>query len=174
LTIERNNLFIPSKLDYARGVRPAVDCILCSIIEGDAVVERLELWRDSNVLVTANIHPYNPGHLMVLPLRHVVDPRDLTPLEWQAMNRTVCKCMSVLEGAYQPSGFNVGFNTGGASGASIDHLHMHIVPRYHRELGFMDIIGGSRIIVEDPVRMVEQLSVFFQGWSSVEENGVEK
>jgi hypothetical protein len=52
--------------------------------------------------------------------------------------------------AYSPQGYNIGWNIGDASGASISHLHMHVVPRYHRELGFIDIIGGAKIIVEDP------------------------
>ncbi len=59
-------------------------------------------------------------------------------------------CLDVLESVYAPHGFNLGYNIGEAGGASIEHLHLHIVPRYRRETGFIDIIGETKIIVEDP------------------------
>jgi ATP adenylyltransferase len=71
----------------------------------------------------------------------------------------------VLTHAYQPRGFNVGYNMGESSGASIPHLHLHVVPRYPRELGFMDVIGGARIIIEDPNVTQEKLHKIFQEFS---------
>ena len=147
----RNNLFVPNKLAYIKGkARPNVDCILCAIVEGNDQVERLEVYQSALFTVSLNLYPYTPGHLLVFPKRHIVDVRELTQAEVLELHTTQILCIDVLERVYQPRGYNVGYNIGDASGASIQHLHLHIVPRYPRELGFIDIIGEARIIVEDP------------------------
>lgn len=158
----RHNLFIPNKKDYVMGTRPDVECILCSVIAGDPTVKSLEVYRNDLIMISANLYPYNPGHLMVIPLRHVQNPREMTPLELAAVNEGVFMIMDVLDKMYMPQGYNVGYNYGSASGASIDHFHQHVVPRFARELGFMDILAGSRIIVEDPFELVKQLKIRFK------------
>lgn len=161
LSPERRNLFIPNKRDYVMGDKPKVDCILCSVIERDERVCSLEVFRDDTVMVSVNLYPYNPGHLMICPLRHVEDIRDLTPAEELRINEVLRVSLDVLEKMYDPRGFNVGYNFGPASGASIKHIHMHVVPRFHSEVGFLDILSGARIIVEDPCELVKKLRVAF-------------
>jgi ATP adenylyltransferase len=156
-TKERAHLFVPSKAAYARGHRPAVDCILCEIAEGRDTVDRLEVHRTEHFLVSLNLHPYNPGHLMVFPVRHVLHPREFTGDEVANLHALQLKALAVLDELYRPRGYNVGYNLGHASGASIAHYHLHVVPRYERELGFMDIIGGAKIMVEDPIRTRDRL-----------------
>ena len=147
----RDNLFVPNKLAYVKGkARPEVDCILCAIIEGNDQVDRLEVYQSALFTVSLNLYPYTPGHLLIFPKRHLVDVRQLTEAEVLELHTVQRSCLEILDGVYQPHGYNVGYNIGGASGASIEHLHVHIVPRYPRELGFIDVIGGARIIVEDP------------------------
>ncbi len=147
----RKNLFVPGKIEYARGEkRPDVECILCAIVAESDEVARLEVYRSELFVVTLNIYPYSPGHLMVFPKRHVTDPRMLNDKEIAELHRMQSVCLDVLESVYEPRGFNVGYNVGEAGGASIAHLHLHIVPRYRREIGFIDIIAGTKIIVEDP------------------------
>ena len=147
----RNNLFVPNKLAYIKGkARPNVDCILCAIVERNDQVERLEVYQSALFTVSLNLYPYTPGHLLVFPKRHIVDVRELTPAEVLELHTVQALCLNILDTVYQPRGYNVGYNIGDASGASIQHLHLHIVPRYPRELGFIDIIGEARIIVEDP------------------------
>ena len=147
----RKNLFIPGKIKYARGEeRPDVECILCAIVAGSDEVARLEVYRSELFVVTLNIYPYSPGHLMVFPKRHVTDPRMLNFKELAERQEMQSLCLDVLESVYEPHGFNVGYNVGEAGGASIAHLHLHIVPRYRREIGFIEIIAGTKIIVEDP------------------------
>ncbi len=148
---KRNNLFVPDKMEYVRGKRrPDVECILCAIVEGNDKVTRLEVHRSELFVVTLNLYPYAPGHLMVFPKRHITDPRMLDGEEAQEIHREQGLCLDVLESVYSPHGFNLGYNVGDAGGASIAHLHLHIVPRYRRETGFIDIIAGTKIIVEDP------------------------
>jgi ATP adenylyltransferase len=147
----RDNLFVPNKLAYIKGkARPDVECILCAIVEGNEQVERLEVHHAEHFTVSLNLYPYSPGHLLIFPNRHVVDVRELTQAEVVELHNLQCRCMEVLDGVYHPHGYNVGYNIGHASGASIPHLHLHIVPRYPRELGFVDVINGAKIIVEDP------------------------
>ena len=145
------NLFVPDKIEYVRGKRrPDVECILCAIVERSNKVTRLEVHRSELFVVSLNLYPYTPGHLMVFPKRHITDPRMLNDEEMQELHRMQGLCLDVLESVYTPHGFNLGYNLGDASGASIAHLHLHIVPRYRRETGFIDIISGIKIIVEDP------------------------
>jgi len=147
----RINLFVPDKLEYVRGMkRPDVECILCAIVEGKDKVVRLEAYRSNLFVVALNLYPYTPGHLMVFPKRHITDPRMLSNEEIIELHRVQNLSLDVLEEVYAPHGFNLGYNIGEAGGASINHIHLHIVPRYRRELGFIDIISGAKIIIEDP------------------------
>lgn len=147
----RDNLFVPNKMDYVKGkAKPNVECILCAIVQGDDRVERLDIYRGELFTISLNLYPYSPGHLMIFPNRHIVDVREFTPEEVIELHHLQCRSLEVLDRVYQPYGYNLGFNVGQASGASIPHVHAHVVPRYPRELGFIDVITGARIIVEDP------------------------
>ncbi len=159
----RQNLFVPNKMSYARGKnRPDVACILCAIVEGDEKVERLEVHRTQLFTISLNLYPYSPGHLVIFPNRHVLDIRELNGTEVKQLHELQCLSVEVLGDVYQPRGYNVGYNMGEASGASISHLHLHIVPRYPRELGFIDVISGARIIIEEPNATQEKLKQVFQ------------
>ncbi len=159
----RSNLFVPGKMGYARGgERPDVECILCAIVEEDDSVTRLDVHRSRLFVVALNLYPYTPGHLMVFPKRHITDPRMLNDEEVTELHRVQALCLDVLDGLYTPHGFNLGYNIGDAGGASIEHLHLHIVPRYRRETGFIDIIAGAKIIVEDPNVSLSRLREAFR------------
>ncbi len=159
----RQNLFVPNKMPYAKGKnRPDVDCILCGIVEKNEKVECLEVHRTDLFVISLNLYPYSPGHLLIFPKRHIIDVRELSSEEVLHLHNLQCLSFEVLTHAYQPRGFNIGYNMGEASGASIPHLHLHVVPRYPRELGFMDVIGGTRIIIEDPNVTQEKLYGIFQ------------
>ena len=155
------NHIVAEKMAYARGERPAVDCILCAIAEGDPQVENLRVYEGAEHFVTMNLYPYNAGHLMVVPRRHMEDVREMKMEEMQALHRMQCLTLDVLEAEYQPGGFNIGYNIGPTSGASIPHLHLQIVPRYKSEVGFFEIFSDSRIIVEHPHVTRERLRKAF-------------
>ena len=161
----QNNLFIPNKLEYVRGdKRPDVECILCAIVEKNDKVVRLEVYRSDLFVIALNLYPYAPGHLMIFPKRHITDPRMLTHDEVIELHKMQNLSIDALEKVYSPQGFNVGYNIGEAGGASISHLHLHVVPRYKREIGFIDIIGGVKIIVEDPNVSLSRLK---EGFSEI-------
>lgn len=155
--MKRRALLVPSKRKYVRGVRPKVDCILCAVRRGDPKVDRLLLATDNYCYVTMNLFPYNPGHLMVVPNRHVVDVRECTREERDSMREWTDTILDLLDEVYAPSGYNVGYNLGRGAGASIEHLHLHIVPRFKNEIGFMDVIGGTRIHVDHPSKALALL-----------------
>ncbi len=103
------------------------------------------------VKISVNLYPFNPGHLMVFPTEHKTDIRQLSNAEFHELDHLQRLTLDILDELYQPHGYNVGYNLGSAGGASIDHLHLHIVPRYHNEPGIIDVLSGSRVLVEDPL-----------------------
>ena len=165
--MERNYFFTPGKINYVAGTkRPDVPCILCSIVEKDPRVSSLEVYRTDNFIVSVNLYPYNLGHLIIFPVRHVEDISPLTEAEVLELHNLQILSMEVNKHIYNTTSFNIGYNIGDLSGASIKHLHMHVVPRYAREVGFIDVLNGTRVIVEDPVETVKKLTEAFKNISS--------
>jgi ATP adenylyltransferase len=157
-----DRLFVPSKLKYVKGDRPNVACILCAVANKDPQVSSLDVFRTENFIVSANLFPYNPGHLMIFPIKHIETIESISNEEALELHNLQIKSLKILRRTYNTQSFNVGYNIGISSGASIDHLHLHIVPRYPREVGFIDVIGGTRILVEDPNDTVKNLREEFQ------------
>mgnify|MGYP001588222205 CR=1 FL=1 len=155
-------LFVPSKQRYAKGERPKVDCILCSVANKDPKVESLDIYHTENFIVSVNLFPYNPGHIMIFPKQHVLTTENFSNEEIIELHELQLLSLEVLKEYYNTMSFNLGYNIGPSSGASIEHLHLHIVPRYPREVGFIDVIGNARIIVEDPKDTVNKLTQAFK------------
>lgn len=160
MKLEKHNV-VANKLDYTRGKRPPVDCILCAVARDDPKVDNLRVFRHGSWFVTLNLYPYNPGHLMLVPQAHLTDVRELSEAEVLELHRLQVLTLQVLEREYRPGGFNIGYNIGPASGASIDHIHLQIVPRYRTEVGFFDLLSDSRVIVEAPQVTKERLTRAF-------------
>lgn len=160
MKLEKHNI-VRNKLAYSRGERPDVACILCAVAANDPRVDNLVVYRRQGYFVTLNLYPYNPGHLMVAPERHCEDIREFSDADTLEIHRLQVLSMDVLDRTYNPSGYNVGYNLGQASGASISHIHLQIVPRYRTEVGFFDILSDSRVIVEAPDVTMEKLRAAF-------------
>lgn len=161
MSLNFQNLFSLNKLNYIKGDKPKVDCILCSIVENNKDVVSLLVTEDSHTAVCVNKFPYNSGHILIFPKRHITDYRDLETDERREIDGLLRKSLDVLDSLYTPAGYNIGLNIGDFAGASISHLHLHVIPRYKNELGFIDIVGGSKIIVEDPVVTMTRLHEAF-------------
>lgn len=150
------------KMEYVKGPRPA-GCILCLVRESSPLVVDLTVYSDELCTVSVNLYPYNPGHLMLFPNRHVEDVRDLSDEEDRRVTALTRRFLDVLETTHQPAAFNIGYNMGPSAGASIDHLHLHIIPRYPREVGIADLVAGKRVLIEDPRvtqrRIIDALAV---------------
>jgi len=137
------------KLEYVQGNdRPNVECILCSVRDNDERVVSLKLYDDDILFISLNLYPYNPGHLLIVPNRHILQFTDLSKQELQHINRTIQGLQHLLDDLYNPKGYNIGINQGRDAGASIEHLHFHLVPRYGSELGYIDIVGKTRVLPE--------------------------
>ena len=141
---------------YVKGKHPS-GCILCMIRDRNPDVVDLSIWRDELFIASVNLYPYNPGHLLVYPSRHVEDVRELTPEEESRLSALQRYLLGLLDRASAPHAYNIGFNMGPAAGASINHLHLHIIPRYPRETGIADLIAGKRVLVEDPRETTRRL-----------------
>jgi ATP adenylyltransferase len=157
----KHNLITADKYDYVRGIRPKVECILCSVRDYDKKVDNLLIYETKRLMVTLNLYPYNPGHLMIFPKRHIEDVRELQKIEWLEFYDLQNLCLNILEHVYNPTGFNMGFNMGKHGGASIPHIHFHIVPRYQNEIGFLELVSDGRIIVEKPETTLNKLKKYF-------------
>lgn len=144
------------KIAYLQGDRPP-GCILCLVNEGSSEVVNLTVYQERLFAVTVNLYPYNPGHVMIFPRRHLEDIRELTAEEERALHRVQRGILDVLDRTHSPAGYNIGFNMGLVAGASISHLHLHIIPRYPRELGIADLIAGKRVLVESPEVTAERI-----------------
>lgn len=157
-----NNLFSVNKLKYIKEKSFEKGCILCSIVNGNPDIGQLLVAQGKYSAVCVNKFPYNPGHILLFPKRHITDYRNFNKDEEAEINQILRKSLTILDSLYTPSGYNIGYNMGDFAGASIQHLHMHVIPRYQNELGCIDIIGGAKIIVEDPAKTLKELKKSFQ------------
>ncbi|MBP8082163.1 MAG: HIT domain-containing protein [Spirochaetes bacterium] len=144
-----------NKLDYVKKKKSG--CILCSLLDKSSDSPDLEIFRSAFSAVSLNLYPYNSGHLMIYPVRHVESICDLSDDEAADIHKLSVKSIRILSNIIEPTGFNVGYNIGENSGASIKHLHLHIVPRYNNELGFAEVLAGKRVCVVDPVSLLDSL-----------------
>jgi ATP adenylyltransferase len=141
-------LWSPKRMKWVKGKNPYKGCVFCGIAKNDPRVPKKVVFKDENLMVIMNIFPYNVGHLQVVPLRHVNWPNELNGEEFQHFNEMFKKTIELLKKSLNPIGFNVGMNLGGHSGQSISHLHLQIVPRYAKEVGFMESILGTKVMPE--------------------------
>ncbi|BCY13739.1 HIT domain-containing protein [Actinoplanes sp. L3-i22] len=154
-------LWTPHRMPYITGENAPAGCPLCQapdLPESDTLV----VARGVTVFAVLNLYPYNPGHLMVCPYRHVADYTDLTEeetVETAAFTRTA---MRVIRAVSRPHGFNLGMNQGAVAGAGIAaHLHQHVVPRWGGDANFMPVIGQTKIL---PQLLAETRLMLAKAW----------
>lgn len=147
--MKREYFFNFKKYAYVKGLKPD-GCILCLIRDRHESVVDLSVYRDELFIVAVNLYPYNPGHLILFPTRHIVDLRQYNRQEEQRLNQLTRYFLDISDKVHNPCGYNIGYNMGQPAGASIDHLHLHLIPRYPNETGIADLIAGKRVLVEEP------------------------
>ena len=142
--------------------RPGTDgCIFCT------AGEDLVLVRGRACYVILNLYPYNNGHLMVVPNRHVATLQATTLEERSELMRLTRHAEMALEEAYHPEGINVGVNLGRPAGAGIvDHLHIHLVPRWTGDTSFISVVGNVRVLPEEMGQTAGRLRPIFERLSS--------
>ena len=150
-------IWAPWRMQYIRMEKPE-GCILCEKPDEKLDTDNYILYRGKLNYVMMNTFPYNPGHLLVAPYRHIPGLDDLAGEEASEHIEIIQKCIKVLSGAFNPAGFNIGTNMGRVAGAGIaDHVHSHIVPRWQGDTNFMPVVGCARVIPEAVAETYEML-----------------
>jgi ATP adenylyltransferase len=137
-------------------------CVMCRALDGAEAEGSLVVHVAELSFVVMNLFPYNAGHLMVAPRRHVGSLREATAEEMAEMMRLARRIEQVFEDVYRPDGINVGMNLGRSAGAGVaDHIHLHLVPRWTGDTNFMTVLGETRVIPEDPAQACARLRPYF-------------
>jgi ATP adenylyltransferase len=146
-------LWSPWRMEYLESARDEDEekdaCVFCALLELDDPEGARVLARDGLAFVALAKYPYNPGHLLVLPVRHAGDLEDLSTEESAAITNLIHRSLRAVRATSDPEGFNVGLNLGRAAGAGIPgHLHWHVVPRWEGDTNFMPVVGQTRVLPE--------------------------
>src|SRR5262245_42974627 len=141
-------LWAPWRLEYIQSADEQEGCVFCHARDGDDE-DGLVAHRGRTAFVLLNKFPYSSGHLMVAPYRHVGELGDLTDEEALEIHRLASQGMGALAQTYGPQGFNAGWNLGRMAGAGVvDHVHLHVVPRWAGDTNFMPVLGDVKVIPE--------------------------
>ncbi len=159
-------MWTPHRMAYVRGEnKPGDDagCPFCRV-PGLPDEEGLVVARGEHVYVVLNLYPYNAGHLMVCPYRHVPDYTDLSAAEVAELGRCTQLAMGTIRAVSNAQGFNIGMNQGVIAGAGIAaHLHQHVVPRWGGDTNFMPVVGHIRVL---PQLLGETRALLADAWPS--------
>lgn len=140
-------LWSPKRKEYeANEIPDDIDCIFCAQAEDDERISKLAVFEDDFLMVVLNIFPYNTGHLMVVPKRHVNSMVDLEDEERDRLFKMVSKVEELQREVVDPAGIDVGMNIGKAAGESIPHLHVQLVPIYEKDRGFMETSLDTKVM----------------------------
>jgi ATP adenylyltransferase len=142
-----DRLISPWRYAYVSAPRPD-GCPFCEAQKREDGPENLIVRREAHAFLILNMYPYNNGHCMVVPARHVVDLSDLSAEESAGLWSLVSRTADLLRKPLAAEGVNVGVNLGRVSGGSIEHLHVHLVPRWQGDTNFMPIIAETKVLVE--------------------------
>ena len=138
-------LWAPWRMEYILSEKEK-ECIFCLALSDEG---NLALYKGSLSMVMMNKYPYINGHLLVAPKRHIAGLDDLTVEEMADLLRTVKNAIEILKKVMKPDGFNVGLNLGVVAGAGVEqHLHFHVVPRWHGDTNAMTVFAEVRVIPE--------------------------
>jgi ATP adenylyltransferase len=158
-------LWSPWRLAYVTGTGGTQACIFCEAC--GRADEPLVVARGAHAFVILNLYPYNSGHLMVVPHRHVASLAGLSAEELTEVALLTQRCEIALAEVYRPQGINVGINLGRPAGAGIaDHVHVHLVPRWTGDTNFMSVVGNVRVLPEEVHQSAMRLRPVFDRLAS--------
>jgi ATP adenylyltransferase len=159
-TAEPNKLWAPWRKKFLRHT-PVKGCIFCSKPKARGIRSdrrNFIVERGSSVFMMLNLYPYNNGHLMIAPYRHIDSPALLTEAEHLEMLRLMRVAIKKCDKILKPHGYNIGMNVGRTAGAGFDkHIHLHIVPRWLGDTNFMPVVTGDKVISESLEQLWERL-----------------
>jgi ATP adenylyltransferase len=156
-------LWAPWRLEYIKQADEQAGCVFCDAAAGDDE-ERLVVQRGELAFVLLNKFPYSSGHLMVAPYRHVGELAGLTDEEALEVHRLAVQGVAALGEVYGPEGHNLGWNLGRVAGAGVvDHIHLHIVPRWAGDTNFMPVLADVKVL---PEHLLETRLRLIEAWPS--------
>jgi len=156
-------IWMPERMAYIKGEAGGDDCVFCAI-RAMSDEDGLVVARGDSVYAVLNLYPYNSGHLMTVPFRHIPDYTDLTDDETTEMSAFTKECMRVLREVSNAQGFNIGMNQGSVAGAGIAaHLHQHVVPRWGGDTNFMPVVGRTKVL---PQLLRDTRTLLASAWKS--------
>ncbi|MBC8101102.1 MAG: HIT domain-containing protein [Cytophagales bacterium] len=163
-----DRLWAPWRMQYISGddkkeegssERAGTGCIFCDKPLESRDRENLIVERGPTCFVILNAFPYNNGHLMVVPYRHLDHPRLLSPEEQAELMATATRMTGSLSELSRPDGYNIGMNVGSAAGAGIaSHLHLHVVPRWNGDTNFMPVLADTKVMPQTLSQVWERLA----------------
>ena len=158
--LKRNNLWAPWRIKYIQGLSKKSDCFLCDYLSTpERDKENLLLWRTDHAFVVFNKFPYNNGHLLIAPTRHIPSLDDASDEELLCLMGLVRDCQRALSATIQPHGYNVGMNFGRCAGAGLpEHLHIHVVPRWDGDTNYMHVCSDTDVISQGLYELYDQLA----------------
>jgi len=154
--LKLEKIWAPWRFEYIRN--PGSGCFLCAGFRNPNPRECLILEKGSNALSIMNRYPYNNGHIMVAPARHVGKLEQLVDSEILEINRLLVRLIRALNLALKPHGYNLGVNQGQVAGAGVaDHIHFHLVPRWQGDTNFMPVLADAKVISDALQKTYEQI-----------------
>ncbi|MBN2455065.1 MAG: HIT domain-containing protein [Sedimentisphaerales bacterium] len=159
--MERNNLWAPWRINYIQGLSETKGCFIChNLTKPEDDRRNFVLWRCQRSIVVLNKYPYNNGHLLIAPARHISGLDEASDEELLELTKLIGETQKALSLAIKPQGFNVGMNFGRCAGAGLpNHLHIHIVPRWEGDTNFMALCSDTKVISQSLTELYEQLKL---------------
>ena len=152
-------LWAPWRLEYVEAADEQPGCVFCLAAERDDDGDSLVVHRGERAFVVLNKFPYSSGHVMVAPHRHVGELGALDDAEALDVHRLSVAALGALEATYRPHGFNLGWNLGRIAGAGVvDHVHLHVVPRWTGDTNFMPVLADVKVMPEHLTATREKLA----------------
>ena len=157
-----DHLWSPWRLDYITSADKATACVFCDAQVSDGPQSSLIVCRGSTCFVILNLYPYNNGHLMIVPNRHLRSLAEMSAGELCELAELTRRSEIAVTEAYEPHGMNMGINLGKPAGAGVlYHVHMHVVPRWNGDTNFMTVVGETRVLPEELPKTAERLRPIF-------------
>ncbi|TAK97250.1 MAG: HIT domain-containing protein [Verrucomicrobia bacterium] len=152
-------LHAPWRIEYILAPKPKLEeSLFTSIAQSSDDVKNLVIARDRTCYAVLNRYPYNGGHIMVVPYKQVADFNGLTDDEVSDLWKLARRCINALTQLMKPEGFNIGINLGKVAGAGIlEHLHIHIVPRWNGDTNFMPVLANTSVVPQALEELSNQL-----------------
>ncbi|MHC4843629.1 MAG: HIT family protein [Planctomycetota bacterium] len=157
--MDREKLWAPWRIHYVGTCNEESECFLCRDLNNPEDDDKnLVLWRTDKSIVVLNHYPYNNGHLLIAPSRHIPSFDHATDQEMLELNKLIRESQKALSLAIKPHGFNIGMNFGRCAGAGLpEHMHIHVVPRWNGDTNYINVCSKTDVISQSLTELLEVL-----------------